>query len=147
MSEAPAPPPTAPDEPTTLVRSTLPDGRTADVHLPDGRVHAVEDHVPGRPTPSGALDLAGALLLPALVDGHAHLDKTLLGAPWRPHRTAPRPPCASGSPPNARPAAPRRCPSPSGPPPSPAGFRALPEPTAPKPPSDAPAPAPARQDA
>ncbi|MFD9242657.1 amidohydrolase [Streptomyces sp. NPDC059556] len=86
MSEAPAPPPTAPDEPTALVRSTLPDGRTADVHLRDGRVHAVEDHVPGRPTPPGALDLAGALLLPALVDGHAHLDKTLLGAPWRPHR-------------------------------------------------------------
>ncbi|MER6095677.1 amidohydrolase family protein [Streptomyces sp. NPDC001728] len=73
-------------EPTALTGVTLPDGRTADVHLKDGRVSAVEDHAPGRPTPPGALHLGGALLLPALVDGHAHLDKTLLGAPWRPHR-------------------------------------------------------------
>ncbi|MFF0475979.1 amidohydrolase [Streptomyces sp. NPDC004284] len=81
MSEASAPP-----GPTALLGATLPDGRTADVHLEDGRVSAVREHVPGRPTPPGALDLGGALLLPALVDGHAHLDKTLLGAPWRPHR-------------------------------------------------------------
>ncbi|MEU0402025.1 amidohydrolase [Streptomyces sp. NPDC006197] len=81
MSEASAPP-----RPTALLGATLPDGRTADVHLREGRVSAVETHVPDRPTPPGALHLGGALLLPALVDGHAHLDKTLLGAPWRPHR-------------------------------------------------------------
>ncbi|MFF8376732.1 amidohydrolase [Streptomyces sp. NPDC015661] len=81
MSEASAPP-----GPTALLGAALPDGRTADVHLRDGRVSAVEAHVPDRPTPPGALHLGGALLLPALVDGHAHLDKTLLGAPWRPHR-------------------------------------------------------------
>ncbi|WP_263986719.1 amidohydrolase [Streptomyces sp. NK15101] len=81
MSEASAPP-----RPTVLLGATLPDGRTVDVHLRGGRVSAVETHVPGRPTPPGALHLGGALLLPALVDGHAHLDKTLLGAPWRPHR-------------------------------------------------------------
>ncbi|MEU2236301.1 amidohydrolase [Streptomyces vietnamensis] len=81
MSEASAPP-----RPTALLGATLPDGRTADVHLAAGRVSAVEPHVPGRPALPGALDLGGALLLPALVDGHAHLDKTLLGAPWRPHR-------------------------------------------------------------
>ncbi|MFF7439545.1 amidohydrolase [Streptomyces sp. NPDC008122] len=81
MSEASAPP-----GPTALLGAALPDGRTADVHLEDGRVSAVEPHVPGRPALPGALDLGGALLLPALVDGHAHLDKTLLGAPWRPHR-------------------------------------------------------------
>ncbi|MFE2009472.1 amidohydrolase [Streptomyces sp. NPDC059491] len=73
------------NEPTALIGATLPDGRTADVHLRDGRVRAVEDHLPGRPAPAGALRLGGALLLPALVDGHAHLDKTLLGGPWRPH--------------------------------------------------------------
>ncbi|MER7948518.1 amidohydrolase family protein [Streptomyces sp. NPDC096079] len=82
MSEASAPP-----GPTALLGATLPDGRTADVHLHGGRVRAVEEHDPARPAPAGALRLGGALLLPALVDGHAHLDKTLLGAPWRPHRT------------------------------------------------------------
>jgi cytosine deaminase len=30
----------------------------------------------------------GALVLPAFVDAHVHLDKTLLGLPWRPHRPA-----------------------------------------------------------
>ncbi|MFJ4904617.1 amidohydrolase [Streptomyces sp. NPDC093249] len=78
--------PAFPERPALLVGVTLPDGRAADVRLRDGLVHAVEDHVPGRPLPPGALHLGGALLLPALVDGHAHLDKTLLGAPWRPHR-------------------------------------------------------------
>lgn len=35
------------------------------------------------------LDGAGALALPGLVDGHAHLDKTLWGLPWRPHSAGP----------------------------------------------------------
>jgi len=37
--------------------------------------------------PSGErIDLAGALVLPGLIDGHIHLDKTLLGLPFQPHR-------------------------------------------------------------
>ena len=36
------------------------------------------------------LDGHGCLALPGLVDGHAHLDKTLWGLPWRPHSAAPR---------------------------------------------------------
>ncbi|SCF57680.1 amidohydrolase family protein [Streptomyces sp. Ncost-T10-10d] len=81
----------APPAPTVLVDATLADGRRVDVFLGDGRITAVEDH---RADPqdsraghdAGAVRLDGALLLPALVDGHAHLDKTLLGAPWQPHR-------------------------------------------------------------
>ncbi|MEU6658778.1 amidohydrolase family protein [Streptomyces sp. NPDC046821] len=75
--------------PRALRNATLPDGRRADVHLADGRVTAVVDAPAGGhggdPEP-GVVDVEGALVLPALVDGHAHLDKTLLGAPWQPHR-------------------------------------------------------------
>ena len=37
------------------------------------------------PPDAAVIDLAGHLLLPGLVEGHVHLDKTLLGTPWRPH--------------------------------------------------------------
>lgn len=36
-----------------------------------------------------ALDLGCLLVLPALFDGHLHLDKTLLGLPWMPHAAGP----------------------------------------------------------
>ena len=43
-------------------------------------------HAPGgAPRQSERIDLAGALLLPAFVDGHIHLDKTHWGAPRLPH--------------------------------------------------------------
>lgn len=35
------------------------------------------------------VDADGCLALSGLVDGHAHLDKTLLGLPWRPHSAGP----------------------------------------------------------
>jgi cytosine/adenosine deaminase-related metal-dependent hydrolase len=46
---------------------------------------------PGEPDPDAArvLDLGGDLVLPGLVDGHMHLDKTLFGLPWLPHAAAP----------------------------------------------------------
>lgn len=34
------------------------------------------------------VDLGGRLVLPGLIEGHVHLDKTLLGTPWRPHAAA-----------------------------------------------------------
>ncbi|MFF2955168.1 amidohydrolase family protein [Kitasatospora sp. NPDC057965] len=82
--------------PDLLLDATLPDGSTVDVHLADGRIAALTP-VDARPSDGGdgdrpgtvrpgAVHLRGALLLPALVDGHAHLDKTFLGAPWQPHR-------------------------------------------------------------
>jgi len=35
------------------------------------------------------VDLGGKLVLPGLVDGHMHLDKTLFGLPWMPHAAGP----------------------------------------------------------
>lgn len=72
----------------TLRNARLADGRLVDVAL-DGAVIAGVTPAAVGDAPdaaAGALDLAGALLLPALVNGHAHLDKTFVGAPWQPHR-------------------------------------------------------------
>jgi cytosine deaminase len=35
------------------------------------------------------LDIGGDLVLPGLVDGHMHLDKTLMGLPWMAHMAGP----------------------------------------------------------
>ncbi|MBP0444821.1 amidohydrolase family protein [Roseomonas sp. SSH11] len=71
------------------------------LHLPDGgpggRCIAIRDGCileivqPDSPLPAAGtvLDLQGDLLLPGLVDGHMHLDKTLLGLPWIPHQAEP----------------------------------------------------------
>ncbi|MFD0065332.1 amidohydrolase family protein [Streptomyces sp. NPDC056637] len=99
----PADTPSIPLAPEVLRNATLPDGRRADIHLADGRVTALVDQPDkadradradrpdtgrGSAGGPGGIDLGGALVLPALVDGHAHLDKTLLGAPWQPHLTS-----------------------------------------------------------
>jgi cytosine deaminase len=62
----------------------LPDGTRHDIETKDGRIAAL------RPATIGgdAIDLDGALVLPPLVDGHIHLDKTLLGLPWVPNQAA-----------------------------------------------------------
>ncbi|MET8521559.1 amidohydrolase [Nocardioides sp. NPDC004968] len=68
----------------TLRNATLADGSRVDVSVADGRISGIS---PASSAAAGAdLDLGGALLLPALVNGHAHLDKTLVGSGWQPHR-------------------------------------------------------------
>jgi cytosine deaminase len=67
-----------------LANARLPEGRLSDVEIGGGIIAAL--HTPGSADPAGErIDLAGALLLPAFVDGHIHLDKTHWGAPRRPH--------------------------------------------------------------
>jgi cytosine deaminase len=67
-----------------LVNARLPDGGLADVEIADGLIAAL--HAAGGDHPAGErIDLAGALLLPAFVDGHIHLDKTHWSAPRLPH--------------------------------------------------------------
>jgi cytosine/creatinine deaminase len=70
---------------TILANATLPNGDLADVFTADGRI----EKIAGRGfAAAGAtrIDLREALLAPRFVDGHIHLDKTLLGLPFQPHR-------------------------------------------------------------
>jgi cytosine deaminase len=76
------------DQPILLCDARLADGRAADLLIRDGRIAAVGavgslNQTEGEPPVR--IDLGGQLLLPSLVDGHTHLDKTLWGMPWRPH--------------------------------------------------------------
>ena len=67
-----------------LANARLPQGDLADVEIADGFI--AELHEPGRARRAGErIDLGGALLLPAFVDGHIHLDKTHWGAPRLPY--------------------------------------------------------------
>jgi cytosine/creatinine deaminase len=62
----------------------VPDSAAAtDIVVRDGRIDTVGLAPDGWEGPS--LDARGHLVLPGLVDGHAHVDKTLWGLPWRPH--------------------------------------------------------------
>lgn len=59
-----------------------------DLLLADGRIAALAPALPGDPS-ADTVDARGLLALPGLADAHAHLDKTLWGQPWRPHRAGP----------------------------------------------------------
>jgi cytosine/creatinine deaminase len=69
-------------QPILLCNARLADGQAADLLVIDGIVAAVGPcgsltQPPG--APPLRIDLTGQLLLPSLVDGHTHLDKTLWG--------------------------------------------------------------------
>ena len=68
-----------------FAKATLPDGSRHDIEVEGGRISALLPASMGVP---GAVDLTGTLVLPPLVDGHIHLDKTLLGLPWVPNQAA-----------------------------------------------------------
>lgn len=72
-----------------LRNARLADGRAVDLTARDGRIAAIDPAVPGRAAAAGEIDGAGRLLLPALVEAHAHFDKTLWGLPWRPNSAGP----------------------------------------------------------
>ena len=68
-----------------LINARLADGRLVDIGVTAGRITTI-DRAAGAAATSGQLDLCGKLTLPGFVDGHIHLDKTLLGLPFQPHR-------------------------------------------------------------
>jgi cytosine deaminase len=67
-----------------LNNAKLANGDHADIAIANGVISAIA--APGTlPSDGATLDLGGDLLLPALVEGHIHLDKTHWGAPRMPH--------------------------------------------------------------
>lgn len=73
-----------------LLRDVRPLGAAAaDILVADGRIAAIG---PGLAAPPGAAVEAGGglLALPAFVEGHTHLDKTLWGMPWYVNEVGPR---------------------------------------------------------
>lgn len=67
--------------------ATLADGTTADILARDGTIASIGREVEaGR---SDVLDATGYVALPALIEPHVHLDKTLWGEPWRPNTAGP----------------------------------------------------------
>jgi cytosine deaminase len=77
--------PVAPSPPmalSLLIINVRPFGRQpVDVLVTDGHIAAIGPALPAPPD-TAREDGGGALLLPGLVEGHAHLDKTTWGGPW-----------------------------------------------------------------
>src|SRR5271165_3380848 len=73
-----------------LTHCRLADGRLVDIGIAGGRIATIgEDTAPSLSNRVPILDIGGDLVLPGLVDGHMHLDKTLMGLPWMPHMAGP----------------------------------------------------------
>ena len=61
-------------------------GATVDVLVRDGKIAKLKRGIVPPSPETTVLDGGDRLLLPGLVDAHAHLDKNLLGLPWYPRR-------------------------------------------------------------
>ncbi|MFN8555785.1 MAG: metal-dependent hydrolase, partial [Dehalococcoidia bacterium] len=69
----------------------LPDGGLASIAVAAGRIATIASDGAPLAAARTRLDLAGALVLPGLIEGHIHLDKTFIGDAWKSHR-----PCVAG---------------------------------------------------
>ncbi len=73
---------------TSYFRNVRPAGGAAtNVLVRDGRIAALGEAAPAN---VACIDGEGALMLPGLIDAHAHLDKTLYGLPWYRNEVGPR---------------------------------------------------------
>ena len=72
-----------------LIRGGRPWGAAdADIAVRNGRIAAIGTDLPAMPGEE-IVDARGCLVIPGLVDAHAHIDKTLWGTPWHPHQAGP----------------------------------------------------------
>jgi cytosine/creatinine deaminase len=68
---------------TLLIKNVRPmGGTTVDVLIKNGFIHRMEPAITPVDEATEVLDGQNQLLLPGLVDAHAHVDKNLLGLPW-----------------------------------------------------------------
>lgn len=58
-----------------------------DLAISGGRIMAIGPDLPGNA--GEVIDARGCLVMPGLVDAHAHIDKTLWGTPWHSHQAGP----------------------------------------------------------
>ena len=63
--------------------------RTVDIVMGDGCIEAIAPDLAALSPAATRIEGDGLLALPGLVDGHMHLDKTLTGQAWLPHRAEP----------------------------------------------------------
>lgn len=72
-----------------LIRGGRPWGaQSADLAVREGRIVAMGPELAAAPGDE-IIDARGCLVIPGLVDAHAHIDKTLWGTPWHPHQAGP----------------------------------------------------------
>ncbi|WP_221762127.1 amidohydrolase [Nonomuraea sp. WAC 01424] len=69
---------------TTLRNGRLCNGDLVDIEIVDTVVRDIRP-AGSQPVTGPSEDLDGRLVLPPLVNGHAHLDKTFFGGEWQPH--------------------------------------------------------------
>ncbi len=66
-----------------------PRGKGIDILVQNGMITAMDAGLTTQYPTLEVVDGQGALVLPGLVDGHVHLDKSLAGLPWTPHPAGP----------------------------------------------------------
>lgn len=64
-------------------------GQSVGITVRDGVIADIADNASETPADCAVIDGANGLVLPALVDGHMHVDKTLFGIPWLPYPAGP----------------------------------------------------------
>jgi cytosine deaminase len=72
-----------------LKNARIPDRGPVNLLVADGMIAEISGEDLTAPDGAAVVDAGGDLLCPGLVDGHLHLDKTLIGLPWMPHSAGP----------------------------------------------------------
>lgn len=73
-----------------FTNAKLADGALSDIGVAGGRIASIAP-AGGASDAARKVDIAGALLVPAFVEGHIHLDTSFYGDTWIPHK-----PCTNG---------------------------------------------------